>query len=224
MPPALLYWQGRPAIKANVNPVMLTKPSIMCYFITCKVKKISMKNKKNNIGKSIYIIVVIGLLLAFFIIVLEKQQIINLYQKPVSIQQQPRPVNDVAYTPTTPQEQQEADNIKKEALAQADKPITPPEGILEVSLSAANQDSPGGPLVVRAIINGATSGTCKLLLTQNGNIKEYTSTIANKGTYYGCEGFDIPSTDLNAGNWKLVLEAYNGVAKGSAGQEVNITL
>ena len=183
-----------------------------------------MNNKKTNIGNLIYILIAFGLLLAFVIFALEKQQVINLYQKSINAQTQPRPVNDISYDPPTEQEQQQAQDTKKQLLEQNQNVQPIPAGTINVSLSAATQDVPGGPLEVRAIIDGATTGTCTLSLGQNGNVKTFTANVVNLGTYYSCEGFSVPVASLGAGNWQLELLVANQSAKGFITQEVTINL
>lgn len=183
-----------------------------------------MNSKENKIGKLIYILVAFGLLLAFVIFALEKQQVINLYQKPVNAQTQPRPVNDVNYSPPTAQEEQQAQDTKKQLLEQNQNVQPIPAGTINVSLSAATQDVPGGPLEVRAIIDGATTGICTLNLSQNSNVKTFTANVVNLGTYFSCEGFSVPVASLGAGNWQLGLLVANQSAKGSVTQEVTINL
>lgn len=183
-----------------------------------------MNNQKKIIGKYIYILITLCLLMAFILLVLEKQQLINLYQKPAPQQTQPRPVNDIDYSSPTNQEQKQAteDKIKLMEQNQNVQPI--PAGTINVSLSAATQDVAGGPLEVRAIIDGATTGTCNLSLSQNGTTKSFTANVIDLGTYFSCEGFSIPVSSLSAGKWNLALEVYNETAKGVANQEVSITL
>lgn len=181
-------------------------------------------NQKTKFGKTIYILIAFGLLLAFVVLVLEKQQVINLYQKPISGQPQSRPVNDVNYSPPTAQEEQQAQDTKKQLLEQNQNVQPIPADTINVSLSAATQDVPGGPLEVRAIIDGATTGTCTLNLSQNGNIKTFTANVVNLGTYYSCEGFSVPVASLGAGNWQLELLVANQNAKGSVTQKVTINL
>ena len=163
------------------------------------------------------------LIAGFVIFGLEKANIINLYSKPAAVQQTEgtRPVNDVKYEPATTTEQTEGDRIKQNLIDESNKQPQQTTKIT-ISLSAATQDVAGGPLVVRSIVN-ATSGTCKLTLTQGATKKEYTNKVTNLGTYNSCNGFDIPASDLSTGQWKLNLSVTNGQAYGEVSQEVNIT-
>ena len=163
------------------------------------------------------------LVAGFIVFGLEKANVINLYNKPVTAtaNSAPKPVNTVDYSPATTTDQDEASRLKQDLIDKSNKPQTTTTKI-EVSLSAATQDVAGGPLVVRSLLN-TTGGTCKLTLTKEGINKEYSAEIVNTGTYYGCKGFDVPVTDLSTGKWQLKLSANNGQAYGEVSQEADIT-
>jgi hypothetical protein len=163
------------------------------------------------------------LVAGFVIFSLEKANIINFYSKPkIAISDTAtKPVNTVSYTPATTSEQDEASKLKQDLIDQSNKPQTNATKI-DVSLSAANQDVAGGPLVVRSMVN-TTGGTCKLTLVKDGINKEYSVEVVNTGTYYSCMGFDIPFADLGTGKWQLKLSVTNGQANGETTQEVEIT-
>jgi hypothetical protein len=173
----------------------------------------------------------IALLSASFILVagfvvfgLEKANVINLYNKPVTVtaDSAPKPVNTVDYSPATTTDQDEANNkLKQDLIDKSNKPQTSTTKI-DVSLSAATQDVAGGPLVVRSMVS-TSSGTCNLTLTMGTVNKSYSAEIINSGTYYSCKGFDIPVADLSTGKWQLKLGATNGQAYGEVSQEVDIT-
>lgn len=179
---------------------------------------------KNKLPKIILVSVSAILLICLLLFILEKTKVINLYTKPVSptATNTPRPVNDVAYTPATTPEQDEGNQIKQNIIDESNKKPTNPSTI-SVTLSAANQDNPGGPLIVRAMISGATSGTCNLTLTQSSTIKKYSAKVVNLGTYYGCEGFSVPFSEISVGKWQLNLSVDNGTINGNTSQEVQIT-
>ncbi len=171
----------------------------------------------------------IALLSASFILIagfvlfgLEKANVINLYNKPAisTTNSAPKPINTVDYSPATTTEQDEANKLKQELVDQSNKPQTNTTKI-DVSLSAANQDVAGGPLVVRSMIS-ENIGTCNLTLTMGTVKKSYSAEIVNTGTYNSCKGFDIPVTDLDTGKWQLKLSAINGQAYGEFSQEVVI--
>jgi len=171
----------------------------------------------------------IALLSASFILVagfivfgLEKANVINLYNKPfvTTADSTPKPVNTVSYTPATSSDQDEASKLKEDLMERSNNPQASPTKI-DISLSAANQDVSGGPLIVRSLVNVPT-GECKLVLTKDGVKKEYSATIENTGTYNRCKGFDVPVSDLSTGKWQLKLTASSGQAYGEVSQEVEV--
>lgn len=172
---------------------------------------------KNNqkLPKIILIVASIALISAFGIFVLEKAKVTNFYNKPI---QQPkkelRPVNDVSYTPASTTEQEEGEQIKQDLQ---NKPSSQNSAIT-ISLSAAGQDEIGGPLIVKAIITGTSTGKCSLSLQKDSVTKKYEANLINLGTYFGCEGFSIPISDLSAGKWNLNLS----IEGNSISQEVEI--
>lgn len=180
--------------------------------------------KKHNKLARITLVLSATLLIVFFgLVLLEKNNVIKLFTNndSASPTQEIKPVNNVSYEPATTTEQEEGDRIKQNLIDESNKP--PEQNTkINISLSAATQDVAGGPLIVRSIVN-ANAGTCKLTLTQGSTKKEYTNEVTNLGTYYSCDGFDIPASDLSAGQWKLNLSVTNGQAYGEVSQEVNIT-
>lgn len=177
-------------------------------------------------GRLIFWAASIALIMSFALFILEKSQVTNLYTKPVStVSTSPipnvAPVNTVDYTPATDPEKDEGDQIKQDAAAQDGQNST--TNNISVSLSAASQDEKGGPIVVRAIINGGNGGQCKVTLTGNGLSKELTAAVQNVGTYNSCEGFDIPITEISSGSYTLDLTVTSGSSKGSITQTVEVS-
>ncbi len=180
-----------------------------------------MIKKSTKFGKIIYFSAIGLLFVGFAVLLLEKSQITDLYSKPVQVTATERPVNDIDYSPPTKEQQQEADQTKQQLIEQSNSTSPLPETI-SITLSAAGQDVNGGPLIVRSLVMGTTTGSCTLTLTKEGVTKEYSNQVTNLGTYYGCEGFNIPVSDLAAGTWQLTLKANNGNLNGSTSQEVVI--
>jgi hypothetical protein len=178
---------------------------------------------KINKRQLITIIIVVVLFVCFLIFVLEKTQVTSFYSKPVKIAStstDTRPINDVQYTPATSTEQDEGQQIKQNLIDQANNPQKPTAKI-GISLSAANQDIPGGPLIIRSLVN-AKSGTCKLTVASGSTVKTYSSEVVSLGTYYSCQGFDIPISDISDGKWQIKLYVSNTSASGEVTQEVEI--
>ena len=103
---------------------------------------------------------------------------------------------------------------------QTEKSSTSASSVIGVSLSAAGQDTNGGPIIVKAMV-GSADGNCTINLSNSSFSKDYTTPINNLGTYYGC-GLDIPIDSLSTGNYELKLTANNATATGSATQSVEV--
>lgn len=171
-----------------------------------------------------FIAVIVSLSLSFAFVVLEKTKVTDFYKKPASTgttANDARTVNTVEYTPATTTETDEGERIKATAQAGLSATPTPAGSKIEVSLSAAGQDVKGGPVVVRAII-GTTGGQCKLTLAGTNKTQVFTASVINLGTYYGCEGFDVPITDFSVGTYKATLVVTNGASTGSASQQIEV--
>ena len=183
-----------------------------------------MNSKVINSRAILLILVSIVLIATFSLFVLEKTQVINLYSKPkIAVSTEaPRPVNNVIYSPASSTDTTEGDGIKQTLIDKANKP-TEPTSKVNVSLSAANQDMKGGPLIVRAIVD-TNGGTCNLSLSQGSINKNYSAEVINLGTYYGCKGFDIPVSDISDGEWQLTLKVSNDSVSGEANQKVVISI
>lgn len=166
----------------------------------------------SNLKKLLFWAISFALIASLSLFILEKSHVTNFYEKPVTTGQTTsttRPVNDVDYSPATTSEQDEADRTKQALIDQANNPSQNQSNVT-ISLSAAGQDTVGGPLVVKALINGISSGTCNLKLTKDSIVKTYTASVADFGSYYGCAGFSVPYNDLSNGTWQLTLTAGSG--------------
>ena len=160
----------------------------------------------------------------FTLIILEKNNVTKFFTN-TPIAEQPsetRPVNTVSYTPASSTEQQEGDALKQQLINESNKPANSQS--ISVNFSAANQDVAGGPVIVKALINGANNGTCKLIMVKDGTEKTYTASVTNLGTYYGCDGFSVPVSDLSAGSWKALLTVTSGGSSGSTEQQIEVSL
>ena len=160
----------------------------------------------------------------FATVVLEKNNVTNFFTNQEIAQQatEPRPINSVSYSPASTTEQQEGDTLKQELVDNSNKTVNTAN--ITVSFSAATQDTPGGPVIVKALINGATVGSCKLVMSKDGIEKTYNASVTNLGTYYGCDGFSVPVSDLSNGSWKVTLIVNNGSSSGSAEQQVEVSV
>ena len=180
--------------------------------------------KNHNLAQISLIIASLVLIGFFTLLILEKNNVTKFFTNTQNTEElvEPQPVNTVSYTPASSTEQQEGDALKQELINDSNKPVNS-QG-LSVNLSAANQDVAGGPVIVKALINGANNGTCKLIMVKDGTEKTYTALVTNLGTYYGCDGFSVPVSDLSAGSWKALLTVISDSSSGSAEQQIEVSL
>ena len=183
-----------------------------------------MMNKQIKFGDLLYAVAALSLAGVFVFFILEKTQITNLYSKrlpnPIA---DVRHVNDISYTPADPQDNAETNQNKSEDKF-GNSPVAPEPGApVQVVLTAATQDEPGGPVVVRVLLTDVTTGTCTISLTKGVTKKEYVKNIVNAGTYYNCEALDIPISDLSAGDWNLEVKVTSGDRTGVVNQVVKVT-
>lgn len=177
-----------------------------------------MNTSKKNIVMYVSACLLVMLLI---LLVLEKKNIINLYNKPVKVADSVKPINTVNYSPPTPQEIEEGNQIKQNLIDSANSNSSTKD--VTVNLSAYSQDNKGGPLIIRTITS-AKNGTCTLVLSKSETTKSYSSQVINMGRYFGCDGFDIPASDLSNGKWQINLTVDSGDGKGSTRQEVEINV
>lgn len=71
-----------------------------------------------------------------------------------------------------------------------------------IGITSAMQS--GETVSIRAIIEGATpDGICKMVLTK-GNLEIVrTAGVQDNGSYLTCQGFDMPASDIEAGEWVI---------------------
>lgn len=184
---------------------------------------------KTRLHKILFMTLGALLLTGAILLILEKTNVINLYSSP-SIDTNPtttssptRPVNNVEYTPATPSDNSDITAKKNDGsidaptatTTQSNNPIT-------VVLSAAGQDIKGGPVVVRSILSNLSGGVCTLTLTKDNSTKTYTANVEWLGTYYSCQGFDVPYTDLSVGEWQLTLSVRQDNNSGEASRAATV--
>lgn len=168
--------------------------------------------KQSKIPKKI-IIIAIGLL------IIGGAGVFGLYQSQranniaKSNQEAVRPVNDVDYSPPTPDEQQQQEDTKTDVIKQnegfEEKP--PAQQTISVTVSRVNQGGKGLPVNVRTIISGTTRGTCTVEFKKDGQTTiTKTFPIIVQATYSTCQTADVPAADFSAdGEWAYSISAKN---------------
>lgn len=196
--------------------------------LMCKSYNKNMKKtKQKNILRPVLIVASALVFLGLVLSILEKTNVINLYKKHVDTNVNTpadlRPTNTVDYSPATPDNNTDINSQKASGSIDNPKTTTPPNSSpISVVLSAANQDEKGGPVIVRAILDNLTGGTCTLTLTKGSIVKTYHADVTWLGTYYGCGGFDVPYSDLSVGAWNLKLVVTQNANRGEASQTVTV--
>lgn len=178
----------------------------------------------NSLSRLVFWSATFILVASFTILVLEKTRVTNFYTKPTlgsNLSDGIKPLNTVDLSPATDSETQEGERIKSEA-AERQSSQTSNNTKIDVSLSAAGQDTKGGPVVVRAIISGTNVGICKLTISNSSLSKEYSADITNMGTYYGCKGFDLPITEIPVGKYNVTLTVSSDNLSSSVSQTIEV--
>jgi hypothetical protein len=160
------------------------------------------------------------LVLAFGVFVLEKTHVINLYHKSITQTSSVKPVNTIDYSPATTTDNANNDQIKQNSLNSA--PQTKP---LSVTITRAMQDINTKSLIVRALVDGATTGNCTLELRQNSGPAELSEQVAltQQNNVFTCNGFDIPQSELPGfGEWTIKITVNGGANTANAVQNIMI--
>ena len=91
-----------------------------------------------------------------------------------------------------------------------------------IVFSVANQDFNGGPVNIKTILSGVDGGTCTVTLTKEAITITKFANIILKSTFYGCDGFTIPYTELSPGSWNLNLMVSQNDKSNSFSKTVNV--
>jgi hypothetical protein len=166
-------------------------------------------------------IILIGV---FAIIILEKNNVTKLFTNQDTTEQaaEPRPVNSVSYSPASTTEQQEGDALKQELINNSNTKTE--KNAVNITFAFAGQETSGGPLLIEAFVNGASSGNCNFKIVNNTGSKEYSSNIISTGGAYACSRISIPVSDLTSGPYRVVLTVNSGSMSGSAEQQVEVSI
>ena len=81
----------------------------------------------------------------------------------------------------------------------------------------------GDNLVVRTVINNVKSGSCSLKLTKGTTTIEKQAAIGLVTSYYTCQGFDVPISEMSLGTWSASVSiSSDGETVTSASRNVEI--
>ena len=89
------------------------------------------------------------------------------------------------------------------------------------SLTSATKS--GDNLVIRVNIDQyLSSGACSLKLENSGTVVEKSASILPTASTSSCEGFDVPLSELDSGNWDIIIKLSSGEKTGEIKGEVSL--
>lgn len=181
-----------------------------------KTKKITKKNL-------IIVAVIVVLLLGAFAFLMYRTRNSSLTTTDASKPQGQEIENKINYNPPTEEEKKEAEAKKEEIINNIENP--PVAQDLTVSIVRATQADKGATLNIRALVSGATSGTCLVKLTRDGQPSvEKSFPITFEATNSMCKGADISASEFTiGGDWQLNITAQSG-GKASATATKTVTI
>lgn len=185
-----------------------------------------MKKTKHKTSKKTYFIVVLCVLVmvAVGLSYANRTKVKNFFTKndetPTASENldESAEVNKIDYSPSSPTDNEDI-NKQKENI----EPPTPPTSpSLNATITYAAQNSDTS-VIVRVLIEGTTSGQCRLILTNSSSKIEKTAPVILRGNNYTCDGFTINKSELATGEWKasVTVEA-NGMSSDAGETTVTI--
>lgn len=173
----------------------------------------------------VFIAVVVFLLLLF---VLEKTHVIDLYKSSSTSnltdeeKQAQAVANDVA-TAKENAAKDEVNNTSTDSSTTDGMSSVTSDANISIIFSAAGQDTAGGPIIIRTILENAPEGTCNLKLTQGAMTKSYEAGIIWLGNYYSCDGFNIDVDNLAANEWSAALTVITSTGSKTATKTIKVS-
>lgn len=119
------------------------------------------------------------------------------------------PNNTVDYGAATDEQKKAGEDAKKDFLERTEGESETPtqsSGSSSVSISSVNQS--GTTLSIRTVISISVqaTGSCKLTLSMSGQADIVRTTdVQDMGSYATCKGFDIDTSSMAKGAWKISL-------------------
>lgn len=127
--------------------------------------------------------------------------------------------------PATDEEKQAGDQKKRENLSQADissnsaknnvdSSTSSTPAVLSMRITASSQND--NVYQIRTLIEGVVgNGTCKATLTRGGQVVTKTAPTQALAQSSTCQGFDIPTSELSVGTWRVEISFSGDAATGS---------
>lgn len=142
--------------------------------------------------------------------------------------------SSIDYSPATNEQKKAGDEVKSNTVTNPTKPSgsnsdTPPDpvpqaggkSIVDMSITAVNQN--GSIFQIRSLISTVTNtGTCTLVLTNGTKSVTRTSSVQSQSATSTCQGFDIPTAELNSGTWNIMLSFENSNLTGKTTKTITV--
>ena len=116
----------------------------------------------------------------------------------------------VNYDKPTEAQQQAGNDAKEDAIKESETPST----VSSISITSVNQAN--GIIQIRTALTGLDDeGICTLTLSMSGTTDVMkTAGTQTLGSYSVCQGFDIPTSELQSGIWQIKI-TYTGLGQTS---------
>lgn len=128
----------------------------------------------------------------------------------------PAKINDVNYSKATDEQVNAGYEAKKRSLESTPTPAPSTSSTApQVSIVSKNQSN--GKLSVRTMVDTVIDGgTCTFTMTKPGSttVTQQADT-QSLGSYSVCKGFDVPTADLDKGDWTITIKYQKDTATSS---------
>jgi hypothetical protein len=138
-------------------------------------------------------------------------------------------VNQVNYGAPKKEDRAQTSNSKDAVARKPANPEGKPEPTqptVPVSATITQALQQDATITIRALVNGANSGTCQLTLSQSGQTDiTRSAAVGVQANYAICQGFDLPTSDFpTSGNWTLsIVIQTSGSTSSPAQRSIQVT-
>ena len=129
-------------------------------------------------------------------------------------------------SPASDEEQAQADTIKEELKdndsdeAQGNQQSGSPQSGEQsdnITPTITRADQSGNTVYIRAFAPSADRGECTLSMKKGSQTYTRTSGSEFQSSYYQCEGFDVPTSQLSTGEWTVTVTYSSQQSQGTSG-------
>lgn len=170
-------------------------------------------NKTKKMKRSLLTIFCVVLLVGGILFGLESANVIDLHNNRTNQaldQTKSEQIEGVDYSPATSTDNDDINTKKANGTVDQEPVIPTNDTDIQITFIANAQDSYGGPLEIRTILEGVADGVCNLTLSYGSNSIKESSTILQQNNYFTCGAFSIPYNKLENGDWAIKLKITSG--------------